>query len=183
MQPAAALPCNVGAVRHGTSMALSPPRSGLTIAESHGLHPMPDFPFDLRLGRSGRFGPILPTATLVGYGIAIAAIVVMAVLSYSALRNNLGNAQRVTHTLRLVEQLQALLSTIKDAETGQRGFLLTGDEAYLEPYTNAKAALAGEIAAALDLVSADPEQQRRLQGLEQLCTDKMAELAQTVALR
>ncbi|MGA8705657.1 MAG: response regulator [Steroidobacteraceae bacterium] len=126
---------------------------------------------------------MLPTATLIGFWIAIAAIVVMAVLSYSALQNNLGNAQRVTRTLRLVEQLQALLSTIKDAETGQRGFLLTGDEAYLEPYTNAKAALAGEIAAAEDLVSADPEQRRRLQGLEQLCTDKMAELAQTVALR
>jgi CheY-like chemotaxis protein/CHASE3 domain sensor protein len=122
-------------------------------------------------------------STLVGFWIAIAAVVVVALLSYQALQASVTNAQRVTHTLRLVEQLQALLSTMKDAETGQRGFLLTGDEAYLEPYSNAKAALAGEIASARELVSQDREQQRRLQGLEQACADKFAELAQTIALR
>ena len=141
------------------------------------------FALDPRRSRSGRFGPLLPTATLAGYWIAIAAVVVTAVLSYSALQNDLGNAQRVTHTLRLVDQLQTLLSTVKDAETGQRGYLLTGDEAYLEPYTNAKVALAGEIATAQELVSQDRAQERRLQRLEQLCADKMAELAQTIAIR
>ena len=34
------------------------------------------------------------------------------------------------------QQLEALLSSVKDAETGQRGFLLTGEERYLEPYTD-----------------------------------------------
>ena len=144
---------------------------------------MATFPLVPRPDRGARFGPLLPLSTLVGFWIAIAAVVVVALLSYQALQASVTNAQRVTHTLRLVEQLQALLSTMKDAETGQRGFLLTGDEAYLEPYSNAKAALAGEIAGARELVSQDREQQRRLQGLEQLCADKMAELAQTIALR
>ena len=133
--------------------------------------------------RDTRFGPLLPTSTLLGYWLAIAAVVVIAALSYSALRGSFDNAQRVTHTLRLVEQLQALLSTMKDAETGQRGYLLTGEEGYLEPYTNARAALAGEISKARELVVTDAQQQQRLQVLEQLCADKMAELAQTVALR
>jgi CHASE3 domain sensor protein len=83
-------------------------------------------PLDPFSGRDTRFGPLLPTSTMAGYWIAIAAIVVIAVLSYSAVRGSVDNAQRVTHTLRLVEQLQALLSTMKDAETGQRGYLLTG---------------------------------------------------------
>jgi signal transduction histidine kinase/CheY-like chemotaxis protein/CHASE3 domain sensor protein len=120
---------------------------------------------------------------MLGYWIAIAAVVVIAVLSYGAVRGSVDNAQRVTHTMRLVEQLQALLSTMKDAETGQRGYLLTGEESYLEPYTNARAALAGEISTARELVVTDAPQQQRLRVLEQLSADKMAELAQTVMLR
>ncbi len=133
--------------------------------------------------RDTRFGRLLPTSTMLGYGLAIAAVIIIAVLSYIAVRGSVDNAQRVTHTLRLVEQLQALLSTMKDAETGQRGYLLTGEESYLEPYTNARAALAGEISRARELVVTDASQQQRLQVLEQLSADKMAELAQTVVLR
>jgi len=144
---------------------------------------MTNFPLDPFARRSARFGPLLPASTLLGYWMAIAAVVVVALLTYIALQASLANAQRVTHTLRLVEQLQALLSTMKDAETGQRGYLITGDEGYLDPYTNAKAALAGEIASAHELTIGDAAQQRRLQTLEQLCADKMAELGQTIALR
>jgi signal transduction histidine kinase/CheY-like chemotaxis protein len=133
--------------------------------------------------RDSRFGPLLPIATMLGYWVAIAAVVIIAALSFSAVHGSVDNAQRVTHTLRLVEQLQALLSTMKDAETGQRGYLLTGEESYLEPYTNARAALAGEISNARELVVTDAQQQQRLQVLEQLCADKMGELAQTIALR
>jgi signal transduction histidine kinase/CheY-like chemotaxis protein/CHASE3 domain sensor protein len=140
-------------------------------------------PIGLFYRRDARFGPLLPTSTMLSYWIAIAAVVVIAALSYGAVRGSVDNAQRVTHTLRLVEQLQALLSTMKDAETGQRGYLLTGEESYLEPYTNARAALAGELSKARELVITDAPQQQRLQVLEQLSADKMAELAQTVLLR
>ena len=44
----------------------------------------------------------------------------------------------VTHTYMVLERLAALLSVLKDAETGQRGFVITGDEAYLEPYVKAR---------------------------------------------
>jgi CheY-like chemotaxis protein/CHASE3 domain sensor protein len=144
---------------------------------------MAAFPLLPRSNRSARFGPLLPPATLIGYWIAIAAIVIVAGLSYGALQNNFSNARRVTHTLRLLEQLQGVLSTVKDAETGQRGFLLTGDESYLTPYISAKAALAGELSNAHELILDDREQQLRLQSLDQLCADKMAELAQTIALK
>jgi PAS domain S-box-containing protein len=126
---------------------------------------------------------LLPTRTLIGFLIAIAAIVVAARLSYGALKNTVGSAQRVTNTRDVVDHLQKLLSIVKDAETGQRGFIITGDENYIWPYANAKAALAGEFAAARASMADDLQQHRRLQALEQLCTDKMAELAQTIALR
>jgi CheY-like chemotaxis protein/signal transduction histidine kinase len=81
------------------------------------------------------------------------------------------------------EQLQALLSTLQDAETGQRGFLLTGHEDYLVPYTNAKAALAGEFKSAHRLIDGNLEQQRLLETLERVAAEKMEELDGTVALR
>ena len=70
-----------------------------------------------------------------------------------------------------------------DAETGQRGFLLTGDENYIAPYIRARAAIAGEIATTRALVAGDHEQERRLGVLDQLCVHRMTELAQTIALR
>jgi PAS domain S-box-containing protein len=142
---------------------------------------MTQFPFTSR--RDSRFGPSLPTTTLFGFWIAISAAIVGALLSYGALRAGAGSTARVTHSLEVLEQLQILLSTVTDAETGQRGFLLTGDERYLGPYTKADRTLAGEIASTRALVGTDPEQARHLQTLDQLCAEKMAELAQTIALR
>jgi PAS domain S-box-containing protein len=133
--------------------------------------------------RASRFGPLLPIRTLIGVVIAIAAIAMVTRLSYSALKDTVGSAQRVTSTFQVNAHLQKILSTIEDAETSQRGFLLTGDENYLGPYKNAKATLAASIATARALVADNPVQQRRLYVLEQLCADKMAELARTIELR
>src|SRR3984885_12384475 len=142
---------------------------------------MTKFPFTSR--RDSRFGPLLPTKTLVGFWIAISAAVVVALLSYGAHRASVDSAACVTHSLDVIEQLQLLLSTVRDAETGQRGFLLTGDEKYIRPYTKATMTLAGEIASTRALVANNPEQARRLRTLDHLRAEKMAELAQTIALR
>src|SRR3984885_13318480 len=133
--------------------------------------------------RANRFGPLLPIRTLIGFLIAIAAIAIVARFSYSALKDTVRSAQRVTNTLEVTAHLQTILSIMKDAETGQRGFILTDDENSLGPYLYAKATLADEIAAARALVADDPEQRRRLYVLEQRCADKMGELARTIELR
>jgi CHASE3 domain sensor protein len=98
-----------------------------------------------RPSRPIRFGPSLPIAAQIQLWIAAGAVVVVGLLSYGSVQASMFNAQRVTHALEVIEQLQTVLSTMKDAETGQRGFLLTGDASYLGPYTNAKETLAGAI--------------------------------------
>jgi CheY-like chemotaxis protein/CHASE3 domain sensor protein len=135
------------------------------------------------LFRGAHVGPPLPTGTFIAFVAAVVAIILVAVLSYGALQGSADSARRVTHTLEVLEQLQSLLSTLQDAETGQRGFVMTGDENYLEPYTNAKAALPGELKSAHALIDGSPEQQRLLETLEHDATDKMQELGETVALR
>ncbi|MBV8616968.1 MAG: PAS domain S-box protein, partial [Acetobacteraceae bacterium] len=89
----------------------------------------------------------------------------------------------VRHTGEVIGEAESLLGALVDAETGQRGFLLTGEERYLEPY---RAAL-GRVGPALDrlrgLVADNPAQRARLPALRAGAEAKLAELAETIARR
>jgi signal transduction histidine kinase/CheY-like chemotaxis protein/CHASE3 domain sensor protein len=125
----------------------------------------------------------LPPKTLIGFLLAVVAVAIIALLSYQSLQTTTSTAANLTRTIELLGRLQGLLSTLKDAETGQRGFLLTGEEGYLAPYTDAKDALPDELRSTRALLLDRPEQQRRLDALESLANLKMAELESTVAAR
>ena len=130
-----------------------------------------------------RAGGPLPRGPLLGFIVAVAAVGCIAWLTFRALHTRSGAADRVTHTLQVVERLQSVLSFAKDAETSQRGFLLTGEDPYLESFTIAKAQLPEEFSRTQDLIASDPVQTQRLEALEQAVKDKLAEQEQTIALR
>ena len=71
---------------------------------------------------------------------------------------------------------------VKDAETGQRGYLLTGNDRYLEPYNDSVALLPRELETTRRLVVYE-SQLMRLSKLERLLAEKLSELQKTVALR
>src|SRR5581483_3577554 len=107
-----------------------------------------------------RSGAPLPPGPLLGFLIAVAAVVFISGLTYSSLEARTTAAQKVTRTVAVLQDLQAILSLTKDAESGQRGFLITGEESYLEPYTNAKSALTAQLESARRALATDPAQQR-----------------------
>src|SRR5471032_543830 len=80
----------------------------------------------------------LPPKTLIGFSLAVVAVIIIALLSFQSLQTSTATARELTQSVEVLGRIQALLSTLKDAETGQRGYLLTGEEAYLSPYTDAK---------------------------------------------
>jgi CheY-like chemotaxis protein/signal transduction histidine kinase/CHASE3 domain sensor protein len=125
----------------------------------------------------------LPPKTLIGFLLAVVAVAIIAMLSYQSLQTTTATAANLMQTIEVLGRLESLLSTVIDAETGQRGFLLTGEESYLAPYTDAKDALPDEIKAMRALLVNRPEQRRRLDALESLANLKMAELESTVAAR
>jgi CheY-like chemotaxis protein/signal transduction histidine kinase/CHASE3 domain sensor protein len=125
----------------------------------------------------------LPAKTLLGFFVAVVAVVIIALLSYQSLQTTTSTARNLAQSIELLRLLQSLFSTLKDAETGQRGFLLTGEESYLTPYTDAKDALPSEFKALRALLVNRPEQARRLDALESLANLKMTELESTVAAR
>ena len=125
----------------------------------------------------------LPLKTLIGFLLAVVAVAIIALLSYQSLQMTTVTAANLTQSIEVLGRLQGLLSILKDAETGQRGFLLTGEESYLTPYTDAKDALPDELKAMRALFANRSEQRRRLDGLESLANLKMAELESTIAAR
>jgi methyl-accepting chemotaxis protein len=79
--------------------------------------------------------------------------------------------------------LDKTMLRLVDAETGQRGYLLTGDEAYLEPYREAIRSLDEVMGNLKKLTSDNPNQQKHIQALQPLIEKKLAELQQTIELR
>jgi CHASE3 domain sensor protein len=134
-------------------------------------------------GRGARSSPLLPPGTLFGFIVAVLAVALIAIFTYRSVMTQSIAATRVTQTLNAIQQLEALLSNLKDAETGQRGFLLTGEEPYLEPYTNGRAALSGAFATLRQQLADDPSQQRRTDALEQLAAERIAIIDETIVLR
>jgi CheY-like chemotaxis protein len=121
--------------------------------------------------------------TFAGFLVAIAAVTVIAALSYQSLHTTENAAESLTRTAEVQTHIEALLSALKDAETGQRGYLLTGREDYLAPFLDAKHALPGQFAGLAALISQDPAQRVHLETLKLLADEKMDELSQTVDLR
>ena len=124
----------------------------------------------------------LPPAAVLGFVLAGIAVLMVGIFAYQSLRTRTQAADLMTTTLRVGEDLEKLLSSIKDVESGQRGFLLTGDESYLGPYSLARAQVPGEFAALRALIRA-PEQLARLSEIDILVAQKLTELEQTIVLR
>jgi PAS domain S-box-containing protein len=92
------------------------------------------------------------------------------------------NGRRVAHSSQIVGELHALLALCTDAETGQRGYLLTGDANYLQPYDAALAGLDPALARLRVLVADDGAQQRRLEEVKSRIDAKVDELSRTLVL-
>jgi signal transduction histidine kinase/CheY-like chemotaxis protein len=94
------------------------------------------------------------------------------------------NAERwAAHSLQVRGAEIRLYLILQAAESGQRGYLLTGDNRYLTPFVQARNGVTAVRATLQTLTRDNPDQQRRLSGLYPLIDAKMAELAHTVALK
>ena len=88
-----------------------------------------------------------------------------------------------THSRVVIQEFGELLSSIKDAETGQRGFIITGSKNYLAPYAVSIDTTWTHLADLRRLTADNPSQQQRLGIIKLLVTEKLAELKETILLR
>jgi signal transduction histidine kinase len=89
----------------------------------------------------------------------------------------------VVHTWEVIAQVERLVSSAKDAETGSRGYLLTGQERFLEPYVAARRELPAELAGFKELTADNASQQVRAAQMREVMEQRLALLEQANLLR
>ncbi|MBD0266637.1 MAG: CHASE3 domain-containing protein [Tolypothrix sp. Co-bin9] len=119
----------------------------------------------------------------IGLGLALALLVANTVVSYRNTLKLIENQRLVTHTQKVLTELESTLSTLKDAETGQRGYLITGEQRYLQPYQAGVSQIYRQVNSLKQLTADNPRQQQRVSAIESAIALKLAELAQSVKLR
>ena len=75
---------------------------------------------------------------LFGLGLSLILLLISSATSYISIKNLIKSSEMVRQSNHTIKNLDRVFSTVKDAETGQRGYLITGDLRFLEPYTRAK---------------------------------------------
>ena len=124
----------------------------------------------------------MPWSLTRGQTVALALLVVAlltdAVLTLHNIREVAVSVQWVSHTHEVQGQLEQVVSALKDAETGQRGYLLTGERVYLEPYDQAVPRVPGHLQRLRALTMDNPSQTAHVLRLEQLVAERLAVLRQ-----
>ena len=138
--------------------------------------------FSADFNRAVRPGPALPPAALAAFAAVMAAVVVIAFFTYRALDVRSDAADRSTISLETIEALHGVMSALTNAETGQRGYLLTGGENYLEPSVSAPRELATHLATLRRTSLYSPQFAARLPTPERLSAEKLTDLGQTIYL-
>lgn len=132
---------------------------------------MPDWP---------AFAARLRTASSAAIAIGVVAI---AVLIAAWINFQANEASRlVAKSIDVRERSEGFLSNLLDAETGQRGFLLTGDETYLAPYNESRFNVLPELDVLEGLVADNPSQVQRIRQARELARQKLVEMNTTIAL-
>lgn len=97
-----------------------------------------------------------------GFALSFVLLLIVGLLSYRGVEALTDTSYLVRQAHDRVDRINGLLSALKDAETGQRGFLLTGEDSYLEPYAAALREIPELQRELRELISDNPAQQRRL---------------------
>src|SRR5277367_2289625 len=117
------------------------------------------------------------------FGSAIFALLVVGAISYHGLVESRESDLWVRHTREVLENLQNLLAAMQTVESNARGYLLTGDESFLDTYRAGKARTETEQASVRRLTADNANQQRRLDALAILAARKFQLAEKVISLR
>ena len=120
---------------------------------------------------------------VIGFGLATALLAAIAVLAHLSTSRLIADGQMVAHTLEVLATLEECLAQILDAETDQRGFLLTGDEGFRVAFASSAARAANKAGELVAMVSDNPEQIACARRLGPLVADRLELMRRTITIR
>ena len=120
-----------------------------------------------------------------GAGLAVVGMILLLVclIMYRNGRSSIEASKRVSHTHEVLGELEATLSAVAEAQTAARGYIITGQELFLEPYQAAVPAVRANLDRLKSLTADNPRQQGRLAMLERAVAEKLYSLRQNIDLR
>src|SRR5262245_36707646 len=124
-----------------------------------------------------------PLGRTVAPFLSAAIVLVFGVMAYDGVQNTRAATAVVAHTHQVIETNSEVLARLVDAETGERGYIITGDTAFLDPYTGAEEDAMSYVADLRRLTADNPAQQARVDTLADLVHRRFATLSARIATR
>jgi PAS domain S-box-containing protein len=119
----------------------------------------------------------------ISFAVGIVCLCAIGYFSYASIIQSQHDMGWVSHTDEVIASLNKTLAITTDAETGIRGFVITGDESYLEPYHQARLQLDAQLNKVRKLTADNPQQQSRLDAFDFLLTKRLGILQEQVEAR
>jgi len=126
---------------------------------------------------------LIRSVSIIGVLLVCGIFIVAALTNYAGQLNLQHSRDLVVKTTDLLAALESVISTMKDCETGQRGYVITGNSIYLEPYEKCHSKIYRLIDKLEPMINGDAEEHERVRKLRQLVDLKLAELRKTIELR
>ena len=120
---------------------------------------------------------------LYGLGLSLSLLFVSSFASYFSITSLIENSKMVRNSNQIIKDLDTVFSLMKDAETGQRGYLLTRDQVFLDPYIKAKEKIAGSINNLSNKFSNTGEQSKNFERLTASIEQRLAILEQNLKIQ
>ncbi|WP_316840926.1 response regulator [Pedobacter gandavensis] len=119
----------------------------------------------------------------IGLGLSLLVLFISSMASYKSITSLIMSAELVHHSNEVITGLEEIISTLKDAETGQRGYLLTGESVFLDPYSGAKQRAITLMQNIGFLTRDNPLQQKQIAKLDEIITGRLDVLEKTIDVK
>jgi signal transduction histidine kinase len=120
---------------------------------------------------------------IIGFVIALSVMTILAVYSFLSIQRLINTAELLSHGSRVISNAEQLLVTITELETGQRGYIITGDTNYLAPYQNATKKLERHLSRLDSITKEFPDQNNRIDTLADLIRQRAERAELSIAAR
>ncbi|AUT01743.1 two-component system sensor histidine kinase/response regulator [Nostoc sp. CENA543] len=121
----------------------------------------------------------------IGSGFTLSIVILSAIgfFSYGSIKELIGSSRKEKHTYQVLSKIEELSSQLTKAETGQRGYIITGEQSYLEPYLASNKVLHQTITELQAITKDNPQQQRLIERLKPLINQRMIVMQEVIDLR
>jgi len=114
------------------------------------------------------------------FAVVLVVLLANSIVLYGALRKLIANDHQVRHTYQVLIELDATLSNLQDAETGQRGYLLTGQKDYLTPYHSGISSIDQHLNTLKQLTADSPEEHQSVVILSEKAGIRLVRLSEGI---